>query len=372
MSKKQKIRVAGVMNGTSLDGLDYALCEFHLERGRPQSVKLLDHVSRKFPKALRAELMNLALGKGSVRQLGHAHFKLGKLYAHHLLDLKTKKGWRVDLAGIHGQTIDHDPPRSTLQIGSMPLAAEALGAPVAYDFRSKDVSLGGQGAPLAPLFHQFLCRSVLGDTRAAFINLGGIANITWIPKSGQQKVLAWDSGPANILLDGWIQKKRNLDYDAGGRLAARGLFSQSLLEKMSKHRYFKLKPPKSTGRELFNLDFLKPWKKEFQALSLEDQLATLSELTAFTIYHDLVRFTPRLPEQIFVAGGGAANRDLMKRLRSYLPESTFETTDALGWPTQAIEAGAFAYLALLRWLKIPAPVGSITGGKNVILGSLAL
>ena len=161
-----------------------------------------------------------------------------------------------------------------------------------------------------------------------------------------------------------------LPYDAGGRISSRGLFSQSLLEKMLRHPYFKKKPPKSTGRELFNRGFLKPWERELGRLTLEDQMATLCELSAYSLYQDLKRFTPNVPEKIFVAGGGAQNKDLLKRLRSYLPQAEVLTSDVLGWPTEAIEAGAFAYLALMRFLQKPVPLASITGGRDVLLGSV--
>lgn len=363
------LRVLGGMNGTSLDGMDYALCEFQIVSGRPRSVTLKSLARRQFPKSLKDRLLNLARGEGNVRELSDAHFDLGRLYSRHLKDLRSK-GWRFDLVGLHGQTIDHNPPRSTLQIGSMPVAAEAAGCPVISDFRSKDVGLGGQGAPLAPFFHQFLWHT-LGPARkaGAFINLGGIANVTYIPAAKKGKLLAWDTGPANLLLDLWVQEHAGLNFDRGGRLGARGLFSVKILKKMLQHPYFKKKPPKSTGRELFNRQFLKPFEKELSSLSLEDQVATLTEFTAVTVAADVRRFISEELPRIIVSGGGAANSNLMKRLRSHLATSQVVTSEELGWPIEAVEAGAFAYLAALHHLKIAVPLKSITGGENVVLGS---
>lgn len=360
----QKIRVVGVMNGTSLDGIDYVLCEFQIKSGKPHSVKLLDHVGKKFPSSLRDQLMRLALGKDGARELSHAHFMLGRLYAEHLGEIRQKKKWKFELAGIHGQTVDHDPPHSTYQIGSMPIVAETIKVPVVFDFRSKDVALGGQGAPLAPLFHAFLLRS---EKRAAFVNLGGIANVTFVEK-GNVKA-AFDTGPANILMDSWLQKVEGNSYDVDGRLAARGIFSIPLLKQMMEHPYFHKSPPKSTGRELFNLDFLKAYEGELQKLSLADQMATLCELSASTVAAALKDYHPDL---IFVSGGGAHNRNLMKRLRLHLPDVEISTSSQLGWPVEAIEGGAFAYLALMRHLEIPLPLRAITGGKNAIAGSVCL
>lgn len=314
------------------------------------------------------KLQKAAQGEAKTEELAQLHFKLGRLYSQHVLALK-RSGWKFDLIGLHGQTIFHAGRDATWQIGSGAQIAAATQCQVVCNFREMDIALHGQGAPLAPFFHEALLESVAlpQQKSAAFHNLGGISNLTWVGfYKNKNKLIGFDTGPANMLMDLYLQKqtKGRIEFDKNGRLAAKGCPHPELLEKMLSHPFFKISPPKSTGREEFGEKFLEKIKKSLDRLSIEDALATLLELTAITVADAYKKWVPELPEKIYFSGGGALNITLLKRIQYYLPKCEVLTSEELGWPSQAIEGGAFAYLAYARIREKKLSLPMVTGAQR--------
>ncbi len=352
----------GIMNGTSLDGIDYSLIEANAQLKKIQFKK---HKTMDIPSLLKKKLIACANNQTSTYEVSLLHFELGQLYAKQVKKLKNQ--WRFDIIGLHGQTVHHEGKKATLQIGHPAPLSLLTGKPVYYDFRSGDVACGGQGAPFAPFFQSHLLKNAKKDS-VAFHNLGGISNLTLFHKG---KVIAFDTGPANRLLDEWILKKKKLSYDKNGTLASRGLPDPLCVRDFLMHSYFTKRFPKSTGRELFNLDYiLRFGGKRFLALTLADQLATLTELTAKSLqmaYQQL----PKMPEEIYFYGGGVNNPYLMERIQFHLPNICLSTTQDWGWPEQAFESSMVAFLALARHLNIKVHRPEVTGAqKRVGLGAV--
>lgn len=359
---KQSIKAIGIMNGTSLDAVDYSLIQVDSSF---KKIKFLKHWQKKIPSQLQSQLLKAARNELKTYDLSELHYSLGKLYGQHLKVIK--KLTNFDIIGLHGQTVYHDGRQVTNQIGHPGFAFKATEKPVYFDFRSADIIYGGQGAPFAPFFQKIITQ-MHGLKDCAFHNLGGISNLTMF--NGRQS-FAFDTGPANILLDAWMQKNNKGSFDKNGRLAAKGLPNPLVVNKLLKHPYFHKKPPKSTGREDFNLEMIEKWGgTDFKKLCFEDQLATLTELTALSIakaYQQL----PKLPEQIFFYGGGVFNSYLMERIGFDLPEAELRLTDDLGWPSQAFESSAFAFLAAARYFNKRVHLPKLTGAsKPLHLGSL--
>jgi anhydro-N-acetylmuramic acid kinase len=349
--KKRKHLVLGIMSGTSLDGVDYALCEIG---PKSSDVKLKKTHSVTYPKQLKARILAAASNWLSSYELAQLHHDLGRFYAAHAPKVNC------DYVGLHGQTIFHNPRKpnpATSQIGEPAYLAAKLGKPVITQFRNMDLAMGGQGAPLATLFHQ----QVFGKKNqiVAINNLGGISNVTYLSKN---KVLSFDTGPANILIDYAIERitKHRQSYDIEGRMASRGIPNQILILKWMKHPFFKKNPPKSTGREEFGPHFFeKIWKDcKAEGLSNEDIVATITGFTARSIADAYAKHLPQFPDRVVLSGGGAANPVLQKMIRQELRSTQWQknrykvsapvdvlTTDDLGWPSQSIEAAAFGLLA---------------------------
>jgi len=380
---KTKLRALGIMNGTSLDGIDYSLIEINAKTGQFHFIK---HKQLALPKKIKASLLEAAQDNLKVSELAQLHFALGKVYAQQV----KKLSWKWDLAGLHGQTVFHHGKIASLQIGNPAFLATSSSKPVVFDFRSNDIAVDGQGAPFAPFFQRAIFAH-MKPAQVAFHNLGGISNVTLLKKGtsksrseGQRQnrnplkakvdVKGWDTGPANILMDSWIfhKTKGKMTFDKNGKLAHAGIAHWPSLEKFLKHPYFKKKAPKSCGREQFNFDFIqKKGGKTFLKLSLEDQMATLLELTAQTIAKDYKKVNSELP--IYFYGGGVNNKTLMKRLKVLLHPHQVLSTEDLGWPPQAFESSAFAYLAALRVLEKSPHIPAVTGAKKeTLLGSIAL
>src|SRR5262245_34568771 len=344
------------MSGTSLDGVDAALVDL---RARP---RLLGAVYLPYPKALKATL--LALHDSSRDELHRASrtgIQLARFYARSVDRLlrRCRVATRsVRAIGCHGQTVRHQPAAGyTVQLGNAAWLAELSGIQVVTDFRSRDIAAGGQGAPLVPAFHAAVFANA--RTHRVIVNLGGIANITDLPRRGA--VTGFDTGPANVLLDAWVRAKLGRSFDEDGALASRGRVLEPLLKAMSADPYFRRAPPKSTGRERFNLDWLEAFR--VTRYETEDVQATLAELSARTIGKAILRFC-RGAEEVFLCGGGAHNRDLVERIARSLPGIPVASTLRLGIHPDWVEAMAFAWLAQRRLRRQPGSLIAVTGARK--------
>jgi anhydro-N-acetylmuramic acid kinase len=374
---RMKHRVLGIMSGTSLDGVDYALCEIS-----EASIKLKRMWSVEYPAELKAKLMAAASDNLSSYGLSQLHHDLGRFYAQKAPNVG------FDYIGLHGQTIFHNPTKNTgatFQLGEPAYLAARFGVPVVNQFRTMDLALGGQGAPLATLFH----REVFArkNLNVAVNNLGGISNVTYLPKAGG-KILSFDTGPANILIDGAVAHftKRKLTYDKNGDYARRGIAHTGLIERWLKHPFFTKRPPKSTGREEFSFLFLKKALAECQKLKLDSHsaVATLTGFTAASLALNYEKHLPQWPDVVVLCGGGSQNPTLVKaisyalRERQWLTQKSKSakpievvTSAQWGWPTQSIEASAFALLAYRTINHRAGNIPQTTGAKRAaVLGSI--
>ena len=364
---------AGLMSGTSLDGVDAVLLELgppHGE-GAPQALRTLGHVQLAMPPALRAEFA--ALNHASHDELHRAQLagiELSRLYARALEELLLSAGVRaadVTAVGAHGQTVRHRPELGyTVQLGAPAWLAEHCGITVVADFRSRDVAAGGQGAPLVPAFH----RAMFGRDGAdlAVLNLGGIANLSLLYADG--RVLGFDCGPANALLDLWAQRHLGRDYDAGGVWGAGGSVLPELLERLLDDEYFRADAPKSTGRDHFDAAWLERRLRGFEAADPRDVQATLAGMVAASVAADMRRHMPRVAE-LLVCGGGAGNLDLLRRLGELLPDCELLDTLSRGLAPQQVEAAAFAWLAARTLDGLPGNLPAVTGARGPrVLGAI--
>jgi anhydro-N-acetylmuramic acid kinase len=354
----------GIMSGTSLDGIDVALVNID------QSVQMVASHFLPYPALLKAKL--LALQTPYPNELEDSQLisvELAHLYAEAVLALLAKNQHQPnDIAaiGCHGQTIRHQPALGfTLQIGNHALLTELTNITVIGDFRSRDIAAGGQGAPLVPAFHQAVFSS--NEKNRAIINIGGIANITYLSKHGT--VLGFDSGPGNMLLDHWVQLKLGQHFDADGAWSATGVVHQSFLTQMLTEPYFALPPPKSTGRDLFNQTWLQQHIL-YPHCHPQDIARTLVELSAQTIAQAIITHCSEVDE-IFLCGGGARNTLLVSLLKQMLNPIPIANTDVLGVNVDWVEATAFAWLAHQTLNRTPSNIPSVTGAKGLrILGAI--
>ncbi len=356
---------AGVMSGTSLDGADAVLADL---APMPPRILASSHVA--FEPALRAELFALAAGGGAdeIERAAAAANALAHLYARAIasLDLDAHGGAKaVRAIGCHGQTVRHRPARGyTVQIGNAALLAELTGIAVVADFRSRDIAAGGQGAPLAAAFHAALFASAAEDR--AVLNLGGIANLTWLPRSGA--VRGFDTGPANCLMDLWAERHLGRPYDEAGAWAASGRTDPGLLARLLEEPWFAAPPPKSTGRELFGAAWLE--SRLTGGEEPRDVQATLLELTVETVARALGAHGPGAA-RVIVCGGGAKNAALLHRLAARLAPTSVETSAAHGIDPQLVEAAAFAWLAREALEGRTASLPSVTGARGArVLGAV--
>jgi anhydro-N-acetylmuramic acid kinase len=374
--KKKHRRFLGIMSGTSLDGVDYALCE--MGQGGLRLIRLWSHP---FPAALRQRLHDAASNVAPSYETGQLHHDLGRFYAKGAMD--GLRGVRPDGVGLHGQTIYHNPDRrspATLQIGEPAYLVEALRVPVVSNFRSADIAAGGQGAPLATMFHKEIFAAP--GLHVCVNNLGGISNVTsldWRRRVGGPRVTAFDTGPGNVLMD---MASRHISRgkrvcDRGGVWAARGTADTALISQWLGHPYFRKSPPKSTGREVFGEPFFRHTLAELRRTRAkpEDILANFTEFTARSILLNYRLHLPELPDRVILTGGGASNPVLVKMIRRELKAAGGNgevlTSRELGWPVQAIEAAAFALLASLRLEGRPGNLPGTTGaGRAVLCGQV--
>ncbi len=359
------------MSGTSLDGVDAALVSV-APKGAGYCTSLQRFESYPFEPRLRDELLDvLPPNAGSAAAIARLHRTLGDAYACAARSIAGSEA--IDYVASHGQTIWHDgPARVTLQVGDAFAIREAVGATVAYDFRSADCAAGGQGAPLVAHVDALLLSSAEEDR--VVLNLGGIANVTLLRKGGApDDVVAFDTGPANMLLDAFVWERTNgaQSYDRDGALAAAGRVDSALLTGMLADEYFAVPPPKTSGRERFGAQFLVRHRDALVKLSIEDGAATLAELTATTVAA-AIECQGFAGARVIVGGGGANNPALLARLAARLKGARVERSDAMGIPAEAKEAIAFAVLGYETLRGRASNVPAATGARRaVVLGAIA-
>ena len=348
------------MSGTSLDGIDVAIVGI---RGR--RIETIGFQTTPYPTRLRARLLKAE----SAREISSLNFELGEMYAKAVLRAVRRYG-AVELIGCHGQTIYHEGGAHTLQIGEASVIAERTGAPVVSNFRARDIAAGGQGAPLVPYVDALLFRHPK-RTRIA-LNIGGIANITVIPPAAPGQVIAFDTGPGNMVIDALAQEfsSGKLRCDRNGKIAASGKPDVRLLNRLMRDGYYRQHPPKSAGREQYGAEFVSRLKQS--ALPMRDLIATATALTARSIAQ-AVRQHQTGATDVIASGGGVHNPQIMGMLAAYLPGVTISTSTDHGIDSDAKEAIAFAVLAHETWHHRPSNLPSATGARHAaILGSITL
>lgn len=349
----------GLMSGTSLDGVDAALVDFSSGFPRCRATAYLP-----YPDDLKAEILALSVpGPNEIERLAILSQHLARQYAQAVQSVLSESSCTTIRAiGCHGQTLRHEPAQSwTLQANHPSLLTELTGLTVVADFRSRDLTAGGQGAPLVPAFHDAVFRTP--DRHRIILNIGGIANITNL--SPVQPTGGFDCGPGNMLLDAWITHCLGRCYDEAGQWGATGHVRLDLLTRLSNHVFFKTPPPKSCGREQFNLTWLQSLLCGTEAP--EDVQATLLALTVLGI-GDAINQEYGTPDELFVCGGGAHNHALMAALIHRFPATHVTTTDTLGLPADWVEAVAFAWLARQTLQGQPGNLPAVTGacGQRVL------
>ncbi len=356
------MRVAGIMSGTSLDGIDVAIVEI---RGR--SVQTIGFTSTRYPETVRAAILSVSDTRTTTAAISRLHYELAELYAKAALRAIARFG-AVELIGCHGQTIYHEGRRNTLQLGQPAVLAERTGVPVVSDFRARDIAAGGQGAPLVPFADYLLFRHPR-RTRIA-LNIGGIANITVIPPGARpEQVKAFDTGPGNMVIDALVTEytQGEQHFDRGARIAASGTVQTALLNELLTDPYYRAAAPKSAGREQYGVEFVERLKRT--GASLTDLIATATVLTASTIAIGIGRASGNT--DLIVSGGGVHNPRILAHLAGFLPQVSIATSTDYGIDADAKEAIAFAILAHETWKRRPSNLPSATGARGArILGSI--
>ena len=361
----------GLMSGTSLDGIDAALLNIR-PAGKTYEIALLEFATTPYSEALLAQFASmLPPHSGSAAAMAAVHQAVGQAYADAAAAIA--QGRSVDYIAMHGQTIYHDGARAqTLQVGSPYYARDRLAASVCFDFRSADCALGGHGAPLVPYVDSLLLTSPEKDRVA--INIGGIANLTYLPRAGvPSEAVAFDCGPGNMLIDAFVSARSNgvQRFDERGTLAAQGVVNDAALQGMQEDPYFRQAPPKSSGREQFGSHFLHAYGALLAALSPQDVAATLTALTATTIADALISIAP-VGAEVLVSGGGTENDTLMRMLKERLSGYCVETTDTMHLRSAAKEALAFAVFGYETLRMRPANLPRVTGATQAtVLGAVA-
>jgi anhydro-N-acetylmuramic acid kinase len=369
--KPPKVHTAiGLMSGTSLDGVDAAL----IETDGLDYVKPIGFVTMPYQPKAREEI-RACFGiknrldpkvKDAERLITFKHIEV----IEELLRETGKRNSEIDVIGFHGQTIYHAPRDwITVQIGDGDLMARELRIDVVDDFRIADVKAGGEGAPLAPLYHAARVRHVGLEPPVAVLNIGGVANVTWIGENGDD-IAAFDTGPGNAMMDDWTKQRIREPFDKDGALAAAGRANARLLDQWMNHEYFTRKPPKSLDRNEWDIAALGPFAQELSMLSDEDGAATLQEFTLRGILKS-VDHMPRVPKHWYVCGGGRHNTALMQKLGAALADRGYgdlHSVDDLGWNGDATEAECFAYLAVRSLKGLPISLPSTTAAPEPMTG----
>jgi anhydro-N-acetylmuramic acid kinase len=358
------MRIAGIMSGTSLDGIDVAVVEI---RGR--QVNTIAFRSTPYPKRVREAILAVSNTTTTTSAIARLHFELGELYADAVRE--TIRPSKLDLIGCHGQTIYHEGGYCTLQIGEASVIAERTGIPVVSDFRTADIAAGGQGAPLVPFVDYLLFRHPRRNRIA--LNLGGIGNITVIPAGARQdQVIAFDTGPGNMVIDALVHEYSGgkQTCDRNGRIAAGASVVQFVLDALLADPYYWQKPPKTVGREQYGKEFVANLLGS--GADLPDLITTATVLTAATVAVGIQRFAKIESGDLTVSGGGAHNPQIMAHLAGFLPRFSLATTSDYGIDIDAKEAIAFAVLAHETWRRRPSNLPSATGARHpAVLGKIS-
>jgi anhydro-N-acetylmuramic acid kinase len=404
--------VAGVMSGTSADGIDVALIRIGLPRGSRRArvsninirrrassqrasatgrnvIQLIGHAGYSYPAKVRAAILAaMNAPAAGVADLARLNFVLGELYSDAVLATQKRFRTKVDLVGCHGQTLYHQGERlpfagkrvaATWQTGEGAVIAARLGVPVVSDFRPADLAAGGKGAPLVPYLDFLLFR---GPKVGRIVqNIGGIANLTAIPANADvQDVFAFDTGPGNMVIDAVMEARFGRRFDRGGKIAASGKIVEPVLDQMLRHRFFRAKPPKTAGREEFGREFVREFLRGCKDAPKQNVVATATALTAYSIADAVRRFVISRSKngtscrEMIVSGGGAKNTTLVSMLAEQLAPLgvMMRFSDDFGLPSEAKEAVAFALLAYETWNRRPSNIPSATGAKcPAILGKIS-
>lgn len=378
---KEKKLIIGALSGTSVDAVDVVLAEIK-GNGESTEVNVLNFDSIPISPDIKDFILkNSDSSTASLRDISQLNFLIGNVFADSILKFLEKngiKGRDIDLIGSHGQTIHHIPKpedlfgyniKSTLQIGDPSVIANKTGITTVGDFRVADMALGGEGAPLVPFLDDILFRST--DRNILLINIGGISNITFLPKSGSPS--AFDTGPGNMLIDRLMKEFYDKPYDENGETASRGKLNERLFENLRKFdNYYNAAPPKSTGREFYGESFIEYIISVAHDVSDEDIIRTVTEYTAYTIHYNVDAFTKSMPDEILVSGGGANNKFLMGLLKEYFSVDV-KPLEHNGITPDNKEAVLFAVLANETINGNPSNVPSISGAERpAILGKICL
>ena len=365
----------GMMSGTSMDAVDVVLARFSDDA----SQEIIATLSHPIPEGLREDLATLSTAGGdTIDLLGQSDGQFGLILAEAalaLLDITGHKPEEISAIGSHGQTVRHRPTNNcdsypfTLQIGDPNVIATRTGITTVADLRRADMAVGGQGAPMAPAYHDYAFRHE--SHNRVVLNIGGMANITWLPAGAP--AIGYDTGPGNRLMDYWTSRHRQQPYDADGEWARQFTADSELLDQLKKHHFFHQDPPKSTGREAFNEEWLQQELGEYAGSPTAGVVqATLLELTVSTIA-DAITALPGPTTEVFVCGGGVHNDHLMTQLQSALEPIPTTTTDALGVDPDWVEALAFAWLARQTLHHMAGNLPAVTGAtRRVVLGGIYL
>jgi len=357
----------GLMSGTSMDGIDAVLVSFN-----HSAVKIHASHTIPYPDQIRHRLIAASQNQAEPDEIGELDTLVGHLFAQAADAVIQRSGFdRAKIRGIgsHGQTIRHQPSGTapfSIQIGNPCVLSEATNITTVADFRRRDMAAGGQGAPLVPAFHKAFFSS--DEENRCILNLGGIANITWLPASDEIPATGFDTGPANALMDAWCLDQTGLPFDSDGHWAMEGSINQELLDDMLSDAYFSKAPPKSTGKERFNLDWVKTLVSRHRDIPAEDIQRTLLELTVKSVVQQL----PEISDlRIYVCGGGARNPLLMEAFAKALPGVSLSLTTELGLDPQLVEPVAFAWLAKQALEGKPGNLPDVTGAAGPrILGAI--
>lgn len=377
--------VAGVMSGTSADGIDVAIVRL-AGRGFRTKLELLSQHHVPYPTNVRrAILAAMNANSAKVADLARLNFVLGELYADAIFDAAKSARLKLDLVGCHGQTLYHQGAfrpylgrdvACTWQTGEGAIVAARTRVPVVTDFRPADMAAGGVGAPLVPFLDYLLYRH---ERRGRIVqNIGGIANFSAIPAgAGPEQVIAFDTGPGNMVIDAVTEKLFGKPFDRDGRIAASGTPIAAVLQRLLGGAFFRRNPPKTAGREEFGREYVTAFLKMCRSAKKQDVVATATALTARSIAGAARMFmapagTPQFFSEMIVSGGGSKNGALMKMLAEQLPELSIKTTDDFGLPSESKEAVAFAVLAYQTWQRLPGNLPAATGAERAaVLGKIS-
>ncbi len=382
------MKVIGLMSGTSTDGIDSVLLEI-VGQDWDIEIKLLAGETYPYSVSLQEQILKVISGESiSMAELAQLDDAIAEEFAHSAIKIQQQES--AELIGSHGQTVFHRPPKRngtrkshygyTLQLGRGDLMANLTGIPTVSNFRAADIAAGGEGAPLVSKVD--ICLLNHPHKHRCIQNIGGIGNLTYIPAKSELKwmegVMGWDTGPGNSLLDLAVQKLTNnaQSYDQDGEWAAQGTPNQSLVNHWLEHEFFAIKPPKSTGRELFGLNYMNQCYQDAVArqLSPQDWLASLTELTVASIVKSYKKFLPQMPDEVLICGGGSHNLYLKQRLQDSLAGIPILTTDEVGLSGSFKEAIAFGVLAYWRYIcSFCGNHPQVTGAKHpALLGEIHL